>query len=100
MEKSHEQIIEKLDQVQEIRIRIEEKENQIKFALKYQEGFWKENKFWLAGIPTRKLGNEFAQYVKMYRAAFGHVPSWIVNSKMQDQDSFYGQMKIMWRKNQ
>ena len=98
-QKSYDKIIEKLDQSAVLREKIAKKESELRFALKYKGGLWTEEKFWLGGIPKRKLGNEFAQYVKMYREAFGHRPSWIVDSKMQDLDSFYGQMKIQWRKN-
>ena len=70
------------------------------FAIKYQEGLWKKSEFWLAGIPKRKLQPQLVEYITDYRKAFGHEPSWVVRSNEQDRDSFYGQMKIQWKKNQ
>jgi len=70
------------------------------FAIKYQEGLWKKSEFWLAGIPKRKLQPLLVEYIIDHRKAFGHEPSWVVRSNEQDRDSFYGQMKIQWKKNQ
>jgi len=95
--------LELLDKIEEIGI-IAKKQHVLRgkltFALKYQEGLWKKSKFWLAGIPKRKLQPHLDEYIIDYRKAFGHAPSWVVNSKEQDRDSFYGQMKIQWKKNQ
>ncbi len=95
--------LEILDKIEQIGV-IAKKQNVLRgkllFALKYQEGLWKKSEFWLAGIPKRGLQPHLDEYITDYRKAFGHAPSWVVNSKEQDRDSFYGQMKIQWKKNQ
>ncbi len=99
----YEKIVSLLDQKIEISDRIAVKTRQLKFALLYQEGLWKAEKFWLAGIPKKKLGQELAEYVKNCKGAFGKPPSWYVGtscSRALDLDSFYGQMKLRWKKSQ
>jgi len=91
-----------LDNIEEIEILAKKQHvlrGKLTFALKYQEGFWKKDTFWLAGIPKRKLQPLLDEYIIDYRKAFGHEPSWVVRSHEQDRDSFYGQMKIQWKKN-
>jgi hypothetical protein len=97
----YEKIVSLLDQKAEIQDRIAVKTRQLKFALLYQEGLWKADTFWLAGIPKKKLGEELAEYVKSCKGAFGKPPSWFVGtscSRALDLDSFYGQMKLRWKK--
>ena len=99
----HEKIVSLLDQQADIQERINRTSCKLKFALLYQEGLLKADKFWLAGIPKRKLDPEMKKYIDSCIGAFGKPPSWYVGtycSKALDRDSFYGQMKLRWKKSQ
>jgi len=100
------EILDKIEQIGIIAKKQDVLRGKLTFAIKYQEGLWKKSEFWLAGIPKRKLQPQLDEYITDYRKAFGHEPKWIqdtgrlpLRASAIDLDSFYGQMKIQWKKN-
>jgi hypothetical protein len=102
-------INETVDKIEQVIINLDkQKKNQFKliYALKWQEGYYKQKEFFLP-FPKKQGIPKMDEYLKDFQRAFGKLPAWMQDTfsfkgkpRSIDLDSFYGQMKLRWKKNQ
>jgi hypothetical protein len=97
--------VEKLEQVTVLIDKQKKNHFKLIYALKWQEGYYKQKKFFLP-FPKKKGIPLMDEYLKDFQRAFGKLPAWVQDTyslkgkpKDIDLDSFYGQMKLRWKKN-
>jgi hypothetical protein len=100
---------ETVDKIKQVIILLDkQKKNQFKliYALKWQGGYYKQKEFFLP-FPKKNGIPLMDEYLADFQRAFGKKPAWMASGftfkgkpKSIDLDSFYGQMKLRWKKNQ
>ena len=97
--------VEKLEQAIELLDKTKLNQFKLIYALKWQESYFKQKEFFLP-LPQQKGIPLMDEYLKDFQNAFGKLPAWVQDTyslkgkpKAIDLDSFYGQMKLRWKKN-